>query len=224
MGSVLHPRSDQSRSGRWFAPVFVALLVMAGCGDDGVAAPVESDDETPFQAVPLAEGTPKPDFTLLDTDGNEFDFIRDTAGTTTLLFFGYTHCPDICPPHLAQIAAVLDMPSTPTNVTVVFVTVDPERDTPEAIRAFLDQFDSSFIGLTGDPDELVAAQQATGIPVAIIDEPGPDGDYLVGHSGEMRGYAPNGIGYVTFPFGTRQSQFAHDLAILDRLRTVDDTP
>jgi protein SCO1 len=209
---------------RWCAIALAALLVMAGCGDDGVAAPVESDDATPFQAVPLAEGTPKPDFTLFDTDGNEFDFIRDTAGTTTLLFFGYTNCPDICSPHLAQIAAVLDMPSTPTNVTVVFVTVDPERDTPEVIRAFLDRFDRSFVGLTGEPDELTAAQLATGIPVAIIGEPGPDGKYLVGHSGEMRAYAPNGIGYVTFPFGTRQSQFAHDLAILDRLRTVDDSP
>lgn len=210
----------------------VVALVLGACGDDGdeladlgdVSA-VDSDDDTPFQGVPLAEGTPKPEFSLTDTDGNPFDFVADTEGSTTLLFFGYTHCPDICPPHLAQIAQVLDRPGTPTNVEVVFVTVDPERDTPEVIRDFLDQFDRSFIGLTGDPDDIAAAQQAAGVPVAIVEEPDePGGDYLVGHSGEMRAYAPNGLGYVSFPFGTRQSQFVHDLEILDGLRTLDDTP
>src|SRR5690606_21869880 len=132
--------------------------------------------------------------------------------------------PDICPPHLAQIAQVLDQPGALTNVKVVFVTVDPERDTPEVLRDFLDSFDRSFIGLTGDPEVIRQAQIDTGVPPAIVDEPDEDGDYLVGPSGEMRAYAPNGLGYVTFPFGTRQSQFAHDLQVLDRLRTLDDQP
>lgn len=209
--------------------LLLAFVVLAGCtssgsGESGLEAPGNTDDATPFQAVPLAEGTPKPDFTLIDTEGNEFDFLAETEGSTTLLFFGYTHCPDICPPHLAQIAQVLDMPSAPTNVKVVFVTVDPERDTPEVMRSFLDTFDRRFIGLTGDAEAIHQAQIDTGVPPAIIGDPDDDGDYLVGHSGEMRAYAPNGIGYVTFPFGTRQSQFAHDLQILDRLRTADATP
>jgi protein SCO1 len=200
-------------------------MVLGACGstaaDDGTAG---DGERSAFQAVDLGAPTQKPDFTLFDTDGNEFDFRAETEGSTTLLFFGYTHCPDICPPHLAQIAQVLAMPSAPTNVKVVFVTVDPDRDTPEVIRAFLDSFDRSFIGLTGDPDVIAEAQRQTGVPVAIIDEPDEDGNYLIGHSGEMRAYAPNGLGYVTFPFGTRQSQFAHDLEVLDRLRTLDDTP
>lgn len=209
----------------------LTLAVLAGCtssgstaSGDGTTTPASSDDVTPFQGVPLAEGTPKPDFTLIDTDGNEFDFLAETEGSTTLLFFGYTHCPDICPPHLAQIAQVLDKPDAPTNVKVVFVTVDPERDTPEVMRRFLDTFDTSFIGLTGDPEAIEQAQIDTGVPPAMIGEPDENGEYLVGHSGEMRAYAPNGFGYVTFPFGTRQSQFAHDLKILDRLRSTDDTP
>ena len=183
----------------------------------------EASGSSAFQAVAVGP-TEKPDFVLTDTDGNPFDFRADTEGATTLLFFGYTHCPDICPPHLAQIAQVLSLPSSPTNVKVVFVTVDPERDTPEVIRSFLDAFSPSFIGLTGDPEVIADAQVQTGVPVAIIDEPDESGEYLVGHSGEMRGYAPNGLGYVTFPFGTRQSQFAHDLGVLDRLRTLDDQP
>jgi protein SCO1 len=218
---------------RWLAVVLAALLLAGACSSDddtpaatGAGMSVErSDDDTPFEGVPLADGTPKPEFTLVDTDGNDFDFVADTAGTIALLFFGYTHCPDICPPHLAQIAQVLSRPEAPTNVTVVFVTVDPDRDTPEVIRAFLDQFDTSFVGLTGDPDDITAAQQAAGVAPAIIEEPDEEGgDYLVGHSGEMRAYAPNGYGYVSFPFGTRQTEFLHDLQILDTLRTADDTP
>ena len=213
--------------------LLAALMVLAACTSSGSDAASSSsapeiegttDDDTPFQGVPLAEGTQKADFTLTDTDGNEFNVIEETAGSTTFLVFGYTNCPDICPPHLAQIAQVLDMPSSPTNVKVVFVTVDPERDTPEVLRDFLDSFDRSFIGLTGDPEVIRQAQIDTGVPPAIVDEPDEDGDYLVGHSGEMRAYAPNGLGYVTFPFGTRQSQFAHDLQVLDRLRTLDDQP
>ncbi len=207
--------------------LLVALVLLASCSNSGpdVAAPSGvSDDPTPFQGVPLAEGTPKPDFTLIDTDGNEFDFLEETAGSTTFLFFGYSHCPDICPPHLAQIAQVLDMPSSPTNVKVVFVTVDPDRDTPEVLRTFLDKFDKDFIGLTGDAETIYQAQIDTGVPPAQIGEPDEDGDYLIGHSGEMRAYAPNGIGYVTFPYGARQAQFSHDLQILDRLRSPDDTP
>lgn len=218
---------------RWLAPLVVAGLLAGACSDDddspaaaGSGISVErSDDDTPFEGVPLADGTPKPEFTLIDTDGEPFDFVADTADSTALLFFGYTHCPDICPPHLAQIAQVLSRPEAPTNVTVVFVTVDPHRDTPEVIRAFLDQFDTSFVGLTGDHDDIHDAQIAAGVAPAIIEEPEEDGgDYLVGHSGEMRAYAPNGFGYVSFPFGTRQSEFLHDLQIVDTLRTPDATP
>jgi protein SCO1 len=222
---VIDRRRPVIRVVRTVAATLALVLVAASCADStGSTSPGAGGESSPFQAVALGAPTEKPDFVLTDTDGNPFDFRADTAGSTTLLFFGYTHCPDICPPHLAQIAQVLRQPASPTNVKVVFVTVDPERDTPEVIRSFLDAFDRSFIGLTGDPEVIADAQVQTGVPVAIIDEPDENGDYLVGHSGEMRAYAPNGLGYVTFPFGTRQSQFAHDLEVLDRLRTLDDQP
>lgn len=213
---------------RYLLALLIVALAAAACGDDSSSsAETTSPDDTsasPFAAVALGEPTEKPDFVLTDTDGDPFDFRAETDGFITLLFFGYTNCPDICPPHLAQIAQVLDQPGAPNNVKVVFVTVDPDRDSPEVIRAFLDTFDTSFIGLTGDPEVIRDAQVQTGVPVAIPDEPDENGDYLIGHSGEMRAYAPNGLGYVTFPFGTRQSQFAHDLEVLGRLRTLDDQP
>ena len=113
--------------------------------------------------MPLA----KPDIVLTDTDGNPFDLRAETDGRLTLLYFGYTNCPDICPVHLAQIESVLKRPAMPSNVDVIFVTVDPARDDPASIRRFLDQFSTKFIGLTGTPDELRAAQLAFEVPVAV---------------------------------------------------------
>ncbi len=153
---------------------------------------------------------PKPDFVLTDTTGRRFDFRADTDGRLTLLYFGYTYCPDICPVQLAQIAAVLDqLPDVRRNTTVVFVTVDPERDTPEVIRSFLDKFDTDFIGLTGTASQIAAAQQAAGLPVATKIGDGPD--YTMGHSGQVLAYTPGGLMYTEYPFGTRQTQWASDL-------------
>ena len=93
----------------------------------------------------------KPDFTLTDTSGAPFDFRAETDGKLTLLFFGYTSCPDICPIHLANLAAVLRQisPDFQRRIQVVFVGVDAPRDTPERMRSWLDSFDARFVGLTG---------------------------------------------------------------------------
>jgi cytochrome oxidase Cu insertion factor (SCO1/SenC/PrrC family) len=94
---------------------------------------------------------PKPNVVLTDTAGARFDLRSKTQGHVTLLFFGYTHCPDICPVHMAYLASALKkLPaSSAEQFRVVFVTTDPTRDTPKALRAWLDHFDKHFIGLTG---------------------------------------------------------------------------
>ena len=94
---------------------------------------------------------PAPSQTLEDTDGRPFS-IADQAHThVTVLFFGYIHCPDVCPTTMADLAAARrKLPTTPRQkVTVVFVTEDPRRDTPAALRTWLDRIDPSFIGLIG---------------------------------------------------------------------------
>jgi protein SCO1/2 len=167
----------------------------------------------PFAGVTVTPPAPKPAFTLTDTAGRPFDFIRDTAGSVALLYFGYTHCPDICPVHMAQIAAVLRrQPELGERVKVVFVTVDPDRDDPTALRSWLDHFDRRFVGLTGTPDQLAAAQAAVGVPPAV--KQGDGRDYGVGHAAQVFAYAPDGLGYTIYPFGTRQSDWAHDLPLL----------
>jgi protein SCO1/2 len=166
-----------------------------------------------FDGVELAQATPKPEFVLTDTTGHLFDFGEETEGRLTFLYFGYTHCPDICPVHLAQLSAVFDqLPEVRRNSAVVFVTVDPERDDPATIRRFLDVFSEDFIGLTGAAEQLEAAQTAAGVPVALKE--GAGSDYTMGHAGQVLVYAPDGMGYTVYPFGTRQSEWIHDLPML----------
>ncbi len=200
--------------------VGLTLLVLAAAVSWRVLGrePVdEAVDDGPYQGTELGAPEPRPDFTLTDTDGEPFDFRAETEGRLTLLFFGYTSCPDVCPLHLSNLASVLDRPGMP-QPTVVFVGVDRRRDTPEAIRTFLDRFDPRFIGLTGTEDELVAAQEAARVPVAIAEEPSePGGDYLVGHASQILAYTADDLAHVQYPFGVRQQDWEADLPLLARI-------
>lgn len=184
---------------------FSIAMVLTACGTD-----VASDQ---LQGVVIENPLPKGDFVLTDTEGQAFDFARETEGKLTLLYFGYVNCPDICPVHLAQIAEVFSQhPEVARESEVVFVSVDPTRDTPNVIRDFLDNFDSDFVGLTGSPEELVTAQEAVGVPPARITGDGED--YVVDHAGWVIAYAPDGLNHTIYPFGTRQTEWTNDLRAL----------
>jgi cytochrome oxidase Cu insertion factor (SCO1/SenC/PrrC family)/copper(I)-binding protein len=205
------------RSATLLALLALALTACAQAGAPTASPTVStSASSVPFglQGFYMPQPQVKPEFTLTDTSGRPFDFQRETAGTVTLLYFGYTHCPDICPAHMAIIAAALDqLPSTVTgHVRVVFVTTDPERDRPRILRDWLDTFDPNFVGLTGTPDQLVAAQIAANVPVAQREGQGED--YGVSHAAQVIAYTPDGLAHVVYPFGMRQSNWVNDLPIL----------
>ncbi|QGG96345.1 SCO family protein [Actinomarinicola tropica] len=204
----------------------LALALLAGaCSSDGDGDEQAAADASAFEGREMPEATPKPEFTLTDTNGDPYDFAAETEGKVTFLYFGYTFCPDICPVHLAQLSEVLSQPGMTPNVEVVFVTVDPERDTPEVIRDYLDNFSTSFVGLTGTSEELEAAQVAAGVTPAIKEPNEEDPEqYTMGHAGQVIAYAPNGLNYTQYPFGSRQSQFAHDIPVLDGLREPGAVP
>jgi protein SCO1/2 len=185
--------------------VLVAALTLAAC-----QSAVSTGE---LQGVTIDNPTEKGSFVLTDTEGESYDFAAETEGKLTLLYFGYLQCPDICPVHLAQIAEVLGQDAELARKTeVVFVSVDPARDKPEAIREFLDRFDTSFVGLPGTPDELKVAQEAVGVPPARIFGEGVE--YTVDHAGWVVAYAPDGLSYSIYPFGTRQSEWNNDLQVL----------
>ena len=159
---------------------------------------------------------PKPQFILTDTSGAPFDFSSKTQGYVTLLFFGYTHCTDICPLQMSTIARALkQLPSgVADQFKVVFVTTDPGRDSPEAIRGWLDHFNKRFIGLTGNQQAVDAAQIAANLPVAKKSAAGPDGDYEVEHSAFIFAYSRDNLAHIVYPAGVKQDDWVHDLPYL----------
>lgn len=177
--------------------------------------PTEQDTPT-YRGGLVSPPLPRPKFTLTDTSGAPFDFYARTQGKLTLLFFGYTHCDDVCPLQMQMIAQALK--KIPQNVagrySVVFVTTDPGRDSPAVLRAWLDHFDKRFIGLTGSQSAVDAAQIAANLPPAKKSAVRPDGDYEVGHSSFIFIYTKDNLAHVVYPEGVQQEDFVHDLPLL----------
>lgn len=132
----------------------------------------------------LASGTwlpaPRPleDFRLTDTTGRAFT-LQNLAGAPTLVFFGFTHCPDVCPTTLLKLAQVKKHAAI-ANLRVLFVSIDPERDAPAPLGMYVHAFDGSFQGLTGDPQAVARVARDFGVAVNRVELPG--GDYTMDHS------------------------------------------
>lgn len=195
------------------ARVAVVLIAVIGAAlvVAGVVAGSRDRSVDRWAGTVLSTPQPKPDLVLTDTSGRPFDLRAETKGQTVVLMFGYTSCPDVCPINLASFAAAADNldRSLGRSLRLVFVTVDPARDTPDVIRRFLDQFDRRFVGLTGTPEQLRAAQQAAGVPAASDDLTARDG--VVGHATQMIVYQPDGLARIVYPFPTRQADWRRDL-------------
>jgi protein SCO1 len=159
---------------------------------------------------------PKPKFTLTDTSGASFDFRAKTEGFVTLLFFGYAHCPDICPLQMHMIADALRKlpPASAAQFKVVFVTTDFAHDTPVALRTYLDRFNKGFIGLTGTEEALQAAQVAANLPPAKKGAVQPDGQYEIGHSAFVLAYTKDNLAHLIYPAGMKTEDWVHDLPFL----------
>ena len=159
----------------------------------------------------------KPSFTLTDTAGRPFRFAAATTGKLTFLYFGYTHCPDACPTTMADLATALheQTPAIRRQVEVVFVTVDPRRDTRHVLRAWLNHFDRSFVGLTGSQTAIDAAERSAGIPVAPPEKV-KGSRYSLAHSTFLFPFSPDGVAHVVYVQGFRSSDYAHDMPLLLR--------
>jgi protein SCO1/2 len=136
----------------------------------------------PQNATLLPQALPLPEFSLLDHHTNPFDR-ESLTGQWTLLFFGFTHCPDICPATLQQLAIARTRTLRDTDAgfpRIVLVSIDPERDTPEVMKKYVEHFDAEVTGVTGRLEELRKLTAALGI--YFEKSPGIDGNYSVDHS------------------------------------------
>jgi protein SCO1/2 len=203
-----------------------AGLVLAGCGgaaaDEGAtadgghehaagAAVVEGPEDR-YAGLDLPDPYQRPSFALTGPDGQPYDFAAETGGKPTLLFFGYTNCPDICPTTMADVALALRgvEPGLAERVRVVFVTTDPVFDTPEVLAEYLGRFDADlptrFVGLTGDQAAIDRAQLATGVPQA------EDDGRL--HSSLLLLYGADDLAHVAFDAGNTSRDIAGDLGLV----------
>ena len=195
------------------ACVVAVAAALAGCSSSH-AAPAYH-----YRGLQPGPSLPRPSFQLVDTSGQAFDFARQTAGRPTLLYFGYTHCPDACPTTMADIASALtrDGARIQQSVVVVFVTTDPARDTGPVLRSWLDKFDAKlpvkFIGLTGSESAVHAAEAAAGVPLSSPERTGPH-DYGVQHAALTLAYARDDKAHVLYPDGTTVDTYADDLPLL----------
>jgi protein SCO1/2 len=209
------------RAGRSFILILTVALALAACTstsahDDTSTPPSELINKpvSQFDGFGLDPAQPRPSFVLKDAADADFDFGAKTAGRPTLLFFGYTHCPDECPTTLADIQLALrNVPAAVrTQVLVVFVTTDPARDTGPVIKAWLAQFaqglsESQFIGLHGTQAQIDAAQAASRITIAE--------DNGETHSTVVQLYGPDDYAHVSFVLSeTERQQMEHDLPIV----------
>lgn len=216
------------RRSKLFGPLNrgVLLLLVACAGllaaceggdssDRGSTTAPPASPASAWMGMVLEEPLRKPDFTLTDTSGQPYNFLKETEGYLTYLYFGYTYCPDICPSHMADIASVLKgQPGLRDRVKVVFVTVDPDRDTLDRLRMWLDLFDESFVGLTGSAAEIEAATKAAlGELWFPVEKSTPDakGNYLVSHAAFVQLYTEDNLCHIVYPFGVPRAGYEHDL-------------
>jgi len=206
------------RRGRTAAALIVCAALVAGCSSapsssTALAAQGLSRGADGWYGLPLTVDRTLPAVTLLDTADVPFHLDEQLLGTPTLLFFGYSSCPDICPIHLAAIANAMQQTRTSyTDLQVVFVSVDPDRDTPERIDEFLGYFSSRMIGLHGPLDDVITALAQLDLPGPIVEGPDPRGEGdLIGHPAQVIGFDADGVARRVWPFGTRRADWIADI-------------
>jgi protein SCO1/2 len=163
----------------------------------------------------LPEPYTMPDKTLTDTSGNAYNLSTSPSKPVTLIFFGYTHCPDVCVGVLSAVATALNrMPdSSRDQVEMLFVTTDPARDTAKVIRDYLSHFDSSFIGLTGNLSTIKSVAERVGVDIEGMHKL-PSGGYEVGHSAQVIGFDKQHQGVVLWTPSTPIGDLTQDFELL----------
>ncbi|MDQ4007286.1 MAG: SCO family protein [Actinomycetota bacterium] len=208
-------------------PALLTLLalLLAGCGGGTAEAPVagaavnrQQADGDGFRGAGLTQPYRMPHLTLTDTSGSSFDLVQDTTKPVTLVFFGYTNCPDVCNMVLADIASAFTRldPEVAQNVQMLFITTDPARDKPAVIDEYLARFHPAFEGLTAPMGTIKEVARPLGVAIEGMNRL-PSGGYEVGHSSQVIGFAADDTARVVWTQGTPVEDLLVDIHTLVKL-------
>lgn len=231
------PRSRRtgSRLCLAFAGLSVAASLLAACGGSasttvgangggvmhvtGSGGPAQSNSHYPG-AIVAPKAARKPTVTLTDTSGRPYNVAQATRGRVTVLYFGYTHCPDVCPIFMALTGVSVHRlpPKIRDRVTVVFITTDPKRDSPKVIRTWLDNFSGGnrFVGLTGTIAQIHEAEKQVGQDLSFIEgkPTHSKSGYIVEHDGYLLTYSQDNVAHLEVYDNAPAPSFATSLANL----------
>ena len=197
------------------------LSAVAACGGNEPMSPtsgITEHNSDGMHGAVLDQQYVAPDITLTATDGKPYSITKDTTKPLTLVFFGYTHCPDICSIVMADITSALTRlePEQRDKVDMLFITSDPARDDPATLREYLDRFNPQFEGLTGELDTIVEAGNALGVPIEKGQKM-PSGGYEVSHGTQIVALDAKDRSPIVWTEGTSAAALAEDLtALLDQ--------
>lgn len=200
--------SFSSRRRTLLAAAATLPLVLAGCGNKASDKPLAFDGGNDITGTHLGK-----DLDMTGSDGKTRT-LADFRGKVLLVFFGYTHCPDVCPTSMAMAAQAMQiLGSKAKDVQVVMVTVDPARDTSKVLSAYVQAFDPSFMGLTGTPDQL--ARTARSFKVSYAREDGGTAQqYGMSHSSAFYLLDQTGNARALISANTTPKDMAHDIQLL----------
>jgi protein SCO1/2 len=219
---VPHPRLRSA--GRRVAAAACAASLVAGAAASptdstespvsavpSVAAPAEPGPESAFRLTPWPPRAVTPDFALIDADGRPRT-LADYRGRVVVLFFGFARCPDVCPAELFKLALVMkQLGPLAADVQVLFVTLDPQRDTRKVLKDYVSAFDSRFVGLTGSGPQIDLAAANFYVVYARV----PTGtDYTIDHSASTFVIDRAGRLRLVGPSTAAVADYAHDIALL----------
>lgn len=182
----------------------LVILFIAGCS--------EAKLPSPFKASDVSSQYAQADFHLSDANGNSRS-LADYRGKVVAMFFGYTHCPDVCPTTLADMAQVMRLLGKDADrMQVLFVTLDPARDTREMLAQYVPAFHPEFVGLSGDA--AATAQTAKAFGVMYQKQAGKNGGYTLDHSAGTYLIAPDGKFVLLAPYQQKTEWLVQDIKLL----------
>lgn len=184
--------------------LLTAILTLIGCQAEK------------FKGSELPEDIPTTDFTLTDHNGKPFT-LSDLKGKVVLMFFGYTFCPDVCPMTLSNWMRIEDtLQQQAEQVEFVYITVDPERDTPQRLKDHLSIYSPNFIGLTGSPEALDSVYSAYGVYRDRSEIEGNEEMYFMSHTSSTLLFDREGRWRLVYSYGTPIEDIVHDIELLLR--------